>query len=160
MDTRTGISFGISFLLVVVAAVALHRPEPSTQVSQVAKPVEAVPVVRDTVTPEPPLPTPGQPWPSPVSATLEPKPVEIAREDPRPDPPRTSPAPVRKVSRPSQPRKPKSAFTTVAQGESLADVAYRVYGSDDAARKLWLANRDHLERPDDPLRPGTALRTP
>jgi hypothetical protein len=39
-------------------------------------------------------------------------------------------------------------------------VARRVYGREDEARALWLANRDVLDRVDSPLRTGTLLRTP
>ena len=51
-------------------------------------------------------------------------------------------------------------FTQVAQGESLADIAIRVYGSTDAARAIWLANRDILTAEDAPLSSGMLLRTP
>jgi hypothetical protein len=163
MDTRTGISFGISFFLVVLAAVALHRPEPSAPkpVAQTAKPVEAVPIPRDTIAPTPPEPTPGHPWPAPsVPATPESKVDNAVRPaEPIAVAP-TSGSVVRKVARPANPRRPRSAFTTVAKGESLADVAYRVYGTEEAKRSLWLANRDHLDQPDSPLTAGMALRTP
>jgi hypothetical protein len=51
-------------------------------------------------------------------------------------------------------------MTRTREGETLADVALRVYGSADRANLLWLANRDFLDRRDDPLRAGTPLRTP
>ena len=55
---------------------------------------------------------------------------------------------------------PRRAFASVEPGEGLADVARRVYGSADAADRLWQANRDTLPRPETPLAPGTLLRTP
>jgi hypothetical protein len=58
------------------------------------------------------------------------------------------------------PTGPRSAFTTVKEGESLDDVALRVYGSADQAEALWRANRDLLPRRDSSLRAGAALRTP
>jgi hypothetical protein len=58
------------------------------------------------------------------------------------------------------PGEARGAFTKVRPGESLAAVALRVYGSDDAAEQLWSANRDLLDREDAPLREGTLLRTP
>jgi hypothetical protein len=55
---------------------------------------------------------------------------------------------------------PRSAFTRVAAGESLSDVAVRVYGTPDAANTLWLVNRDLIDRRDAPLSVGMLLRTP
>jgi nucleoid-associated protein YgaU len=55
---------------------------------------------------------------------------------------------------------PRGAFTKVIAGESLSDVANRVYGRSDEVRTLWLANRDLLDSAEGLLRPGTLLRTP
>jgi nucleoid-associated protein YgaU len=66
---------------------------------------------------------------------------------------------------PRQPLRPlrtvagQAGFTAVAAGESLSDIAVRVYGTPDAAQTLWLANRDILSD-DAPLRQGMLLRTP
>ena len=46
------------------------------------------------------------------------------------------------------------------QGESLEDVAIRVYGSSDPVDTLWRANRDLLPHRDSPLSAGAVLRTP
>ncbi len=54
----------------------------------------------------------------------------------------------------------RGLFTVVESGESLADVAVRVYGSASGVESLWKANRDQLARPDTPLARGTLLRTP
>jgi hypothetical protein len=67
---------------------------------------------------------------------------------------------VKPISRKRSYGRPSSAFTTVGRGETLADVAVRVYGSTDAATILWMANRDQLARADDPVAVGTLLRTP
>jgi nucleoid-associated protein YgaU len=66
----------------------------------------------------------------------------------------------RRLANPPAPPEPRGAFTQARAGETLDDVAVRVYGTADAARSLWLANRDLLDRADAPLRPGTLLRTP
>jgi nucleoid-associated protein YgaU len=55
---------------------------------------------------------------------------------------------------------PRSAFIVVQSGETLKDVAVRVYGSADRLDVLWRANRDVLPRSDSPLSPGAVLRTP
>jgi hypothetical protein len=66
----------------------------------------------------------------------------------------------RPVSQWAGPTRSNSAFTQSEEGETLADVAVRVYGTTDAARKLWLANRDIVQRPKARLAAGTLLRTP
>ena len=76
--------------------------------------------------------------------------------------PTTRPARAQNVSRRRAiipPRLP-TAFTTVGAGESLADVAIRVYGSPESAEMLWRANRDVIEQRDASLRAGMLLRTP
>ena len=55
---------------------------------------------------------------------------------------------------------PRAAFTVVQKGETLKDVAVRVYGSSDRLDSLWRANRDVLPRSDSPLTAGAVLRTP
>jgi len=55
---------------------------------------------------------------------------------------------------------PAQEFTVVGRGESLGDVASRVYGDRKMAVELWRANRDILARPDSPLIPRTLLRAP
>ena len=54
----------------------------------------------------------------------------------------------------------RGAFTKTKVGESLADVAERVYGTKSAVYSLWRANRDVLNSPDDPIEAGLILRTP
>ncbi|MCA1684716.1 MAG: hypothetical protein LC745_01770, partial [Planctomycetia bacterium] len=77
------------------------------------------------------------------------------------DPPGAPPTPAAVEERAGHvDAEPRGAFTRVRAGESLADVARRVYGADDALKTLWLANRDLLDRPDAPVTPGSILRTP
>jgi hypothetical protein len=94
-----------------------------------------------------------------ASATPDSKPqdsgADIARETPLRRP----------VSRPEfanrpSPALPRPPFTVVEPGESLVDVASRIYGSSDSTEALWKANRDQLERIDSKLIRGTLLRTP
>jgi hypothetical protein len=67
---------------------------------------------------------------------------------------------VRVISRTRAASPTRSAFTLVGDGESLDDVAARVYGTTDKAEWLWLSNRDLIERKDVSLRTGMLLRTP
>jgi hypothetical protein len=55
---------------------------------------------------------------------------------------------------------PRAAYTVVQKGETLKDVAVRVYGSSDGLDSFWRANRDVLPRSDSPLSAGAVLRTP
>jgi hypothetical protein len=57
-------------------------------------------------------------------------------------------------------RRPDSAFTETQPGETLADVAVRIYGTPDATRALWHANRDQVADPNAALAEATVLRTP
>jgi hypothetical protein len=160
MDTRTAISFGLSFCLVAAVAVALRRPDhPPRAPSPPQQQHEAIATTPADPPQIAPAPTPGVPWPATAGTILTPKPILAARKT------ITSSASLAARSRPTGInrggiRRPKSAFTTVEKGESLADVACRVYGSEEAKETLWLANRDELTSPNGPLRPGSSLRTP
>ena len=77
--------------------------------------------------------------------------------------PASSPAPLtRPVShiKPATAPKSRGEFTSVGPGESLAEVARRVYGSEAHVAKLWHANRDQLPDRSTPPRVGMTLRTP
>jgi nucleoid-associated protein YgaU len=173
MNRDMGASIALSFVVVAIAAVALYQPDPP--------PAKASQTIEVTATPpEPPVGAPPPPTPTSVrrDRSSGPSPGEIAQagaadgglSPARPIPERTPdrpgddlPAPQpppRTVSRRQPIATPRSPFTTANPGESLSDVAERVYGSPEAARTLWLANRDQLASPDAPLRPGTLLRTP
>lgn len=96
--------------------------------------------------------SPGEPA-TPVSA---PAPAPVPLESvPRREPPKTT------IPAASEaPHEPRSAFTTSRDGESLADVAVRVYGTADKTETLWKANRDLLPHRNSPLSGGALLRTP
>ena len=55
---------------------------------------------------------------------------------------------------------PCEGFTQALEGETLRDVAIRVYGSADEAESLWRLNRDLIRRKEGILPAGTLLRTP
>lgn len=86
-----------------------------------------------------------------TAARREPTPLPEARATP------ARPLPTGVSTAPSEPR---GAFTKVRPGETLASIAVRVYGSEDAAERLWMANRDLLDHQDAPLPDGAMLRTP
>ena len=54
----------------------------------------------------------------------------------------------------------RPTYAVVGPGESLPDIAARIYGSRDATQSLWKANRDQVERVDSPLANGILLRAP
>ncbi len=91
---------------------------------------------------------------------LEPPPairVASSREGPAGRSPSPSPP---AVARAPGVRLAHARFTIVGSGETITDVARRVYGSADGADMLWRANRDVVGAPGEPLSPGTVLRTP
>ena len=114
-----------------VAPVETAAASPSARAPEVPEPkaAESAPA-SSPATPEPPHVTDTSVTAT-STATVEAVPVH--------DPPKTTiPAP------PPAPPEPRSAFTTVKDGESLDDVALRVYGSADRVDALWRANRDLL----------------
>jgi nucleoid-associated protein YgaU len=98
--------------------------------------------------------------PPPVASKA---PIEAVEAHPPADilPPAVVAKPVDRIA-PTRvvPDEPRGAFTRVRDGETLSDVAHRIYGGGDAVKTLWLANRDRLDRVDAPLAPGSILRTP
>jgi hypothetical protein len=98
----------------------------------------------------------------PVSKTSRPTPLPAKEGATRTSAPGLAESPpVKKTpSEPAAESGPQQAFTAVRQGESLRDVAIRVYGSADDLDSLWRANRDVLPRTDSPLTAGSVLRTP
>lgn len=137
MNRHVGASFALSVFWVVLFAVLLYQPERG--------PDPAPPPTSKPAAPDP-APPPTPPPMKPAAA----EPVAAVAPAPR----------IRPVSRTRPAATPRSAFTIVAEGETLDDVASRVYGTADRAESLWRANRDLLGRPRDPLRPGMLLRTP
>ena len=160
MNENVGVSFGLSVLVVVFFAVALYQPD---------KPPPALAEVRPSpgplVEPSPPapqpapaLPTVGRDEPPPAEQTkpISPQPAVAQRFAP------AKAVPARAVSRrPAvEPEGARGPFVRVREGETLADVARRVYGDGADAGALWRANRDVLDGPASPVRAGTRLRTP
>ncbi len=141
MDRDAGAGAVLSFAVIALVAVAFHRPESPPVALPAARPIEAV----DPPAAPPPAPTPGVPLAEPPPADSEPEP---------------SARPIRPASRRRAVPRPSSAFTIVAEGETLADVARRVYGSEDQAEALRRGNRDQLDVPGAVVRAGMLLRTP
>jgi hypothetical protein len=174
MNQNVGASFGLSVLVVLFFAVALYqpdRPPPSptaTAQTSPARPVDARPPAEGEPTPSPAVDRSRRPATTPALAGREPTlsdapgRVVPSRRQVRPEP--TPGRTVARVSHGALARaddaEPRGAFTEVRDGETLGDVASRVYGEAGEAEALWLANRDVLDRADAPLRPGTMLRTP
>lgn len=54
----------------------------------------------------------------------------------------------------------RAPFAVAGTGETITDIARRVYGTPDRAEALWRANRDVARGPGSTLAPGTLLHTP
>ena len=183
MNEHAGPACALSVLIVGIFAVLLHErdqpPLPSKSAIRNAADAKAglpdpdpgnlaLSPIRETALISPP--------PSPRTSILK----EAATPTParKPEPSKRPAEPDRSVSgsrtslpggKASQTRKvvprppppgPRSPFTVVESGETLADVATRVYGSPEAREAVWKANRDQIARIDSPLARGTLLRTP
>ena len=140
MPSRAGLSLLLSFLIVGLAALILVRPhEPASRV--LAQPGADLPSASAPRNPQDrtplPEPTAGAPW----------NPGENSKSSSRTEPAARWPRPAR-------------AFTSVEPGESLETVAFRIYGTTDAADHLWESNRDLLPDRQSQLLPGQPLRTP
>lgn len=147
-------------------------PTPGVPISEAtsAPPPESLgqPAVASAAEPFEPPADPSPPRRFPLRSA-EPRPLRspVARAAPRlPQPASddleagTRPRIRKTARRQSLSTVPRPAFTRVAAGESLSDVAVRVYGTPDAASTLWLVNRDLIDRRDAPLTVGMLLRTP
>ncbi len=151
----------LSVLIVCCFSVLLYHREPPR--SRPRPPNEAArpePTSKASVSPAAPdsvahvtrrVPEPSVAKPTATGATAPPTVLPGAGRDAAP------PASSAVATSPSGPR---SAFTTVQDGETLDDVSNRIYGSGDQADLLWRANRDLLPRRDSSLRSGAVLRTP
>jgi hypothetical protein len=155
MNRHVGASFTLSFSVVGFFAIILYQPE--------GPPVPAAP---------PPSVAHSPADGSLVATGLERSPTSAPDPSVRPTTvretaDRAASRPVVAATTKAQgaprrpgPLRPRSAFTEVAEGESLADVATRVYGAPEEARKLWHANRDMIGSFEAPLQVGMLLRTP
>ena len=155
MNENVGASFGLSVLVVVFFAVALFEPEggrpqrTAGETSAEPEPVEAHPPV-----PEPTrIEAPQAARPGPVAMTKRAIPVAKKANPPVVAARRVEPKSL-------APRAPAGPFTEALSGETLEDVAWRVYGSDRAVESLRKANRDLMRGEDVPLVAGALIRTP
>lgn len=174
MTRHLGVSVFLSVSIVIFFAVALYQTDGPSEAG-------GVPPLADhangttgqqpapsasNIGEQPPLPPVARTLPaSRRTASLEPK---VARLESRRGDTPTPPSARRPARRAEQlnPREPASAagaprgFIQADAGETIADVAVRVYGSADAAGPLWLANRDILPDRDQRLAARTVLRSP
>jgi hypothetical protein len=166
MNQNLVASFTHIVVRVVFFAVILYQPDvPPAPVSSAAAPL--IPV--EAQPPAPPAAPAIPVGPFETKATLAPMApagiAEATRRLPagataeRSEAPKAAKEPARKRAAAAA-TETRGAFTQVRDGESLADVAARVYGESGDAKALWSVNRDLVEREDSPLRPGTLLRTP
>ncbi len=177
MNEHAGPASALSVLIVGVFAVLLHDRQPPPKASP---PLPNKQVIVNDLIRQPKSPTTpdvSSSRPAKVSATE--KPVVRAAEVRKPAEPVTPPTSTARVEkrpdtqgsatpRPSvstEPPKsvatsPRGPFTVVQAGETLVEVARRIYGTTDAAETLWRANRDQVAMIDSPLTRGTLLRTP
>lgn len=165
MTRHLGQSYALSVLIVVLCAIGSYRPEAPPRPGRPPNPAPGHHVARA------PAPAEGRPAEEPVEGDAVRKPVVAARAEPAspalvtrvagpvgPPPSATT----RTVARPS-PRartQPRGAFARVEAGETLPDLARRVYGSPAMAEALWRANRDQLPAAESRLEVGMLLRTP
>ncbi len=171
MNRNVTASFSLSVSLVLLFAVLLYQPD-----GPVSVPLQATSVshaeprkpVSNLTESRPPLKA-GSPLTESSAGDGEsdaPTPTPVARAE------AIEPSAVEVTSGPSRggrsqeakpalgTARPTSAFTHARPGESLADIAIRVYGSPDSAGKIWMANRDLIVSPNAVLPGGTLLRTP
>jgi hypothetical protein len=165
MNEHAGPACALSGLIVGIFAVVLHDPSSHPTAPKSPAREASSPIARSSP-PEPTRPNaiaapPVAPAPSPVTAPKAAPPSTPRPSKPKPEPaPAVAQAPEKPAKRRTPPASPRPSFAVVETGETLADVAARVYGSEDAAEALWKANRDQVARLDSPLDRGTLLRTP
>ncbi len=168
MDRHLGASITLSFALVAVFAILLYQPEhtplPRAEADVPAgEPERAGPgshVRMPALTPTEPLAArPPRPASVPVTGEMRPIATAAASEG-RPD--SEPPTPKGKVAanRPTAKLTAHQSFTETLEGETLRDVAIRVYGSPEEVEWLWRLNRDLIRRREVALPSGTLLRTP
>ena len=167
MNRNVGASFSLSVLTVLTFAVVLYQPD-APPVRSVSKAAPSPPAPREAAeiveAHEPPVSAPasvvvGNTVATPAVAVSRPA-VPVVSRTVQTAGSATAPRPVsrREVVRPPV-AEPRGAFTRVRRGETLADVARRVYGTDDA-ESLWKSNRDLIDGPAATPGEGTLLRTP
>lgn len=183
MTRHLGVSVFLSVLIVIFFAVILYQPEGPPHSTRAAVAERSEPPVEA----EPSSTVPASTSPLAAEAATAPESQPRVEETPHAPPvARTIPTSHRPavaqaetaakgtLSRPSKPAsrakriaRPlesaptgRTSFIQASAGETLDDVALRVFGSPDAARALWMANRDILPDRDTRLSAGMVLRTP
>ena len=141
MIRHSGACVLLSTLILILAAVVLYRSEPPTVLGS-SSPTQV----------EAPPQTPS----SPVSEVVEPAPIETPTREKA----ESSPSRPENPSQSTAIRTPEAPFTLSEKGETLEDVARRIYGTSEVAESLRLFNRDLIQRVDSPIKTGSALRTP
>ena len=142
MNEHVGASFGLSVLIVLFFTVALYQPDKAPGPKAPVVGSKTAEVAKKTQTEPRAIATRSGPSPKTSAQTVS---QRVALHSPRLI--EASPG-------------PPGAFTAARAGERLEDVAQRVYGDKGSTVRLWKANRDRLEREDEPLRTGMLVRTP
>ncbi len=167
MNENVGASFGLSVLVVVFFAVALFEPEggrPSrgnggqtARASAEPERVEAQPPVPELT----PVAEPKAARPGTVASTHRAAPGLARRAVSGSKTAKSQVVATRRVEpRDTKPNAPLGPFTEARPGETLEDVAWRVYGSDRVVDSLRKANRDLVRDEAVPLVAGALIRTP
>ena len=159
MNRNVTASFSLSVSLVLLFAVLLYQPD-----GPVAVPLQAAPVARAEALEPIPDPNEERPRLTPGVPLTESPAGDGERDRPSPSPTAlVEPVVASAESGPSRSGPPEGTrpagtvtgtvlphvlFTHARPGESLADIATRVYGSPDSARRIWMANRDIIDSAD------------
>ena len=162
MSQQLGPTYLLSVLVVIGSAIAFYRAEkpqapPPPRVVQEQR-AEVRP--RETPQPERPATEPSrarlvaETRTPPVRVEPKPKPAALA------EPPRARVDAARLRPVPRAPSAKRGAFARAEEGETLGDIALRIYGTAEKAEALWKANRDQLPSQDAALTAGMLLRTP
>jgi hypothetical protein len=169
MDQHLEVSITLSFALVVFFAIVFYQPDQLPSPSSVAGSVEVVRAgpVDDSIPPltpvEPPPENQGDRRPSRPEhqdASSERSTSERFATTDRGGPEPSAPGLIDGPG-PETVKAPKhDGFTIAIEGETLKDVALRVYGPSGDDEMLWRLNRDLIDAREAVLTAGTPLRTP
>jgi nucleoid-associated protein YgaU len=156
MIRRPTATFGLSYLFVAMAALVLRGPSATPEIPRHG--VEPGRSEAPTVSTEPGPGVTSLPMAEDQFA-LPPPPAKTRRPSPSRSPSVVTPVQW-SAHRVAGPARPRSPFTRAGAGETVGEVARRVYGDPAYAREIWLANRDSLRSAADRLDSPTLLRTP
>ena len=176
MNEHAGPACALSVLIVGLFAVLLHdRGQPTPTKKPIAQnrsasvPDRTVPPSKDESprpVREPRLASPPPPAsarvvePATPARSIESAPISPPKAPSAPPAESKTPAGGGERAKSTRALPARTPFTVVLSGETLADVAARVYGSSDSTRELWRANRDQVAQIDSVLARGMLLRTP